>query len=314
MTDWVMVANPSVSLDVFYQIKIAGEVKDTGKLGHGGRVTPTFPGVMNGPVEVTSCSAAFNVYTGACDSPATSPNLIASQRVLSNGGSAFNEVPGTSAESLSGHYYWTWYDNKSATDWVMVANPSASAAVYYQVKIAGNVKDTGRLAQGGRVTPTYPGVMDGPVEVTSCSAAFNVYTGDCDSPATSPNLIASQRVLLGPSFEEVPGAATLSSDYNWTWYDQHSPGSLNWVLVANPSASDDVYYTVTVAGNIQSSGTIHPGKNVTPTFPSLMGGPVEVQAWTGDPDPTKGTPANVIASQRVLWNGYFNEVLGTTLN
>lgn len=43
---------------------------------------------------------------------------------------------------------------------------------------------------------------------------------------------------------------------------------------------------------------------VTPTFPGTMGGPAEVTS-------TGGT---VITSQRVLWNGYFNEVQGTVLN
>lgn len=49
--------------------------------------------------------------------------------------------------------------------------------------------------------------------------------------------IASQRIIWGPSFEEVPGYshAALFSNYHWTWYDQQSAGMTNWVLVANPS-------------------------------------------------------------------------------
>ncbi|MCL6105890.1 MAG: hypothetical protein M1309_00830 [Actinobacteria bacterium] len=42
------------------------------------------------------------------------------------------------------------------------------------------------------------------------------------------------------------------------------------------------------------------GGNWNPDFPGKMGGPVNVTS-TGGP---------VLASQRVLWNGYFNEVLG----
>ncbi len=63
-----------------------------------------------------------------------------------------------------------------------------------------------------------------------------------------------------------------------------------------------VYYQVTIAGQNPgpgSTGQVASGQNVTPTFPGKMGGPVAVSA-TG----------NVIASQRVLYNGYFNEVLG----
>ncbi len=301
MLNWVLVANPSTSDDVYYQIKIAGDVKDTGKLVPGDKVTPTFPGVLGGPVEVTSCSAAFDQY-GNCSG--TNPKVIASQRVLSNYGTAFNEVPGIPANELSGDYLWTWYDNQSpgATDWVLVANPSTSDDVYYQIKIAGDVKDTGKLVPGDKVTPTFPGVLGGPVEVTSCSAAFDQY-GNCSG--TNPKVIASQRSIWGPSFEEVPGMSigSLSWDYGWTWYDQKSPGSTNWILVANPGDTP-VDYQIIIGGQVMPTSLVNPGTisahgRVTPTFPGVMGGPVEIVA-----------DGKVIASQRVLWNGYFNEVLG----
>ncbi|MHB1390668.1 MAG: hypothetical protein ACYCXF_05460 [Thermoleophilia bacterium] len=83
------------------------------------------------------------------------------------------------------------------------------------------------------------------------------------------------------------------------------PGVSNWVLVANPAApgGPTAHYTVKVAGVTHAEGDLAPGARVIPDFAGLMGGPVEVTS-TGGP---------VMASQRVLWKGYFNETLGTVL-
>ncbi len=195
------------------------------------------------------------------------------------------------------NYFWTWYDNVSMKNWVLMANRASSATgLEFSLSIAGRSQNPGNLGAGtgvvppGRsLTPMLPGLMGGPVKVTA--------TGD---------VIATQRSIFGPSFEEVPGLAAsqtggysaLAKDYNWTWYDQESPGMTNWVFVANPSASP-VTATIKVGGKTMGAHSIAPGRNVTPVFPGTMGGPVEVSATD-----------YVIASQRVLYNGYFNEVLG----
>ncbi len=286
MTNWVLVANPGQDHNgnpqgpVTAMVKIAGVPVWSGPIAPGAKVTPTFSGKMGGPVEVI----------------ASGGDVLASQRVLSNYGSAFNEVPGIPAAELSDHYLWTWYDNASAgaTDWVLVANPNASAVTAH-IKIAGALRGSYRIGPGQHVTPTFPGVMGGPVEVWTDGGA---------------KVIATQRSIFGPSFEEVPGLAAstdggysaLTSDYNWTWYDQQSPGMQNWVLIANPNPFA-VTATIKLGSTAIGTYTIAPGKNATPTFSGKMGGPVEVSA-----------SGNVIASQRVLYNGYFNEVLGTVLN
>ncbi len=283
MTNWVLISNPGQDHSgnsqgtVTATIKIAGLPVWSGAIAPGANATPTFPGRMGGPVEVVS-----------------SGDVMASQRVLSNYGSAFNEVPGIPAAELTDHYYWTWYDMQSpgARNWVLIANPNPNPVTAH-IRIAGAVRWSGALAPGQIVTPTFPGIMGGPVEVWADSGS---------------EIIATQRSIFGPSFEEVPGLAAsqtggfsaLSNDYNWTWYDQQSPGMSNWVLVANPNASP-VTATIRIGGFTATYG-IPPGGNITPTFSGRMGGPVEVTA-TG----------NVIASQRVLYNGFFNEVLGEVL-
>ncbi|MHB1390906.1 MAG: Ig-like domain-containing domain [Thermoleophilia bacterium] len=283
MTDWVLLANPS-DTPVTYQINIAGTLMppstaNPGTIPAHGKVTPTFAGVIGGPVEVTSVGG----------------NVIASQRVLSNFGTAFNEVPGIPAGDLSNHYYWTWYDQHSPgmTDWVLLANPT-NAEVTYQINIAGTLMprstaNPGTIPAHGKVTPTFAGVIGGPVEVTSVGG----------------NVIASQRVIAGPSFEEVPGyrATDLATGYRWTWYDQQSAGVTDWVLVDNPGGTQ-VNYVIKIGGatmpvSVANPGTIPAHGRVTPTFPGKMAGPVEVTA-----------DGNIMVSQRVLWNGFFNEVLG----
>ena len=95
-------------------------------------------------------------------------------------------------------------------------------------------------------------------------------------------------------------------------------------MIANPSAQP-VHYEVYVAGSLKeqdryngaANTPIPAGSYVAPSFPGLIGVPVEVKSCFAQFD-TNGncpdtTPPPVIASQRQLWNGYFNEVWGQTV-
>ena len=315
MTDWVLISNlgvghsGNVQGSVSVTLKLGGSTIWSGTVAPGAEATPQLAGRMGGPLEIVS----------------TGGDIITSQRVLNNYGAAFNELPGIPAAQLSDRYLWTWYDGKTPgmTDWVLIANPdNAAAGVYYKIDIAGGCETPGAdaacltdggtpLAPGQYATPQFPGVMNGPVVVTTYSDAQRTM------PAPS---IASQRSLSEGSFEEVPGMpaslnggySALSPTYYWTWYDQKSAGSQNWVLVANPdpNPADSIYYEVTIGSSAtpMAFGTLAGGQKVTPRFPGIMNGPVKVEAWA---DASKSAPANVVASQRVLWSGNFNEVLGT---
>jgi hypothetical protein len=280
--NWIIISNPNGTA-VDYTIEIGGVVMPTttdnpGTIPAGGTVTPRFEGERDGPVELN----------------ATGGNVIASQRVLSNNGTAFNEEPGIPNGSLVSEYFWTWYDDLSpeAMNWILIANPNG-APVTYTIEIDGQVMPTttdnpGTIAAGEIVTPRFEDVRGGHVKVTS----------------TGGNVIASQRSVWGPSFEEVPGEGTLTSNYQWTWYDEASAGVMNWVLIANPNGAP-VTYTIEIGGVVMPTttdnpGTIAAGEYVIPRFPGVQDGPVEVTSTGG----------NVITSQRVLWNGYFNEVQG----
>lgn len=295
-SDWILIANPGMSR-VYYRINIAGVMREEGAIEPGRNVTPSFPGLIGGPVEVQAWSDAVGGVSPA--------DVIASQRVLTDFGAAFNEVPGTPVSELTSSYLWTWYDNRTAgaIDWVLVANPG-SERVYYEISIAGTTRASGSLEPGENVTPTFPGVMGGPVEVNAWS--------DRIGGSVLADVIASQRSIWGHSFEELPGmpASRMASWYHWTWYDQRSPAALNWVLVSNPGGVSPVFYEVRVAGTRRASGTLAPGASATPSFPNIMGGPVDVRGYTGS---DRSTPAPLIASQRVLWSGHFNEVMGISL-
>ena len=306
-SEWVLVANPPennqpVQADLSMNTA-SGPITATHVIQPGESWTPTYANVTGDAVEVK----AYRVG-GSPSNPADALPVIASERILIVG-TFFNEMPGIPASKLSGDNLWTWYDavnTDSGADLVCIGNPAPESSIWATIKIAG-VQYASTWIQAGQVaawSDSTKTLMGGPVEVTTC------YDQACTSPAPS---YTSQESLYGPSYEEIAGtpASSLLPTANWTWYDQLSAGSQNWILVANPNASS-IYYEISMPGvtpgvNAGASGVIQPGQKVTPQFNGKKGGPVRVSAWT---DSSKTTPANVMASQRVLWNGNFNEVVG----
>jgi hypothetical protein len=290
--DWVLVANPGIE-PVFYEISFGGRALESGRIGAGETVTPTFAGLMGGPLELRSWSDAERTL------PA---QVIASQRVLLNG-TAFNEVRGTPVEKLSDRYLWTWYDMEApgSQDWVLISNTNQQP-VYYELRLAGRLLAAGDLSPGESVTPAFAGARGGPLELQAWSAA------DKKQPA---NVLASQRLVWGPSFEEVPGTpvSSLGASYGWTWYDMKSAGMQDWLTMANPGDTT-IFFDIDIGGHSFASGILAAGEVKTPTLPGLMGGPVTLRAWR---DAAKSVPAPVMASQRVLYRGFINEVTGSPI-
>lgn len=301
--NWVMVENPN-QFRVNYMVLIAGWPHIRGTIEPNSYVSPAFPNIQGGPVEVR-----------ALDSNGQKVKVLASQRVLTNGGNSFNEVPGIPLEEVGADYLWPYYDNKNGTNWIMISNPFGND-IYYKVTVSGIDGAMGTASRtGGPIPPNssrseiIPNLMGGPVEVKTYSDA---------NLSIPSNSIVSQRTLWGPSFEEVPGSnrSLLKSSYIWTWYDMKSPGAMNWVMLTN-TMPDEVEYEIKIAGTVQATGIIpsisDPYPSVYWTKPGYMGGPVEVRAWKLNDNGTRSAEAcNILVSQRVLWNGHFNEVLGST--
>ncbi|MHB8793130.1 MAG: TolB family protein [Thermoleophilia bacterium] len=325
--NWVMISNPVNGTPVYYEIRVGGAIPafagGTGIIKPGLNATPFFPGLQGGPVEVYAWISETDP-SGTVQLKTQPAPVMASQRVLSGGGPAFNEVPGIPASELSGDYLWTWYDNHSdgAGNWIMIANPGDTstnpglAPMYYEIWIGGaKVQDDttggGPIPAGGYIFPTF-----GPPDVAEADGPVRVKTFTDAGHTAAMLSIASQRVLWGPSFEEVPGQgfSTLASTWHWTWYDQSVSGVYNWVMVAKPDLLDPtpIYYKVLVAGVEQQPCTLIPpsGRDI-PAFPGQIGGPVEVKGFSDNN--CLATSASIMASQRVLWKGNFNETLGTVI-
>lgn len=280
---WILVANTN-NFNICNRITIAGAPMTQGQggsgvLAPGARATPVFPGIIGGPVQVEAWSDAVGGSAPA--------DVIASQRVLTGYGQAFNAQVGTSEAELDETYYWSWYDNTSAgaRNWLLVANPHATPFEYH-VWIGGDWMDS-NIVQPGQVKAMTFDRRGGPMIMVA-----------------DDTVIASQRSTWGASFGETSGYpySQLGSNYHWTWYDQVSQGMKSWVLIANPSGLP-VDYEVRIGGQLMDSGQLNPWQMATSQFGGTMGGPVEVSA-----------NHDVIVSQRVLYNGYFNELLGTVLD
>lgn len=273
--DWILVSNPS-SNPTEVVIKIGGQEKQRKTLNGGEVWTPTFAGVMAGPVEIVSV---------------TGQSIYATQRVLYRG--SFDEIPGIPQQSLSRTYYFNWYDSASPgiSDWILVSNPSNAAAnANVTISIAGTVRGTKTVAPGQTWTPVYPAVIGGPVEILS------------DQP-----IFASQRTLYDKSFSEVPGTAAenVGTSFYFPWYDYRSLGMKgDWVLISNPSgASADANITIKISGLVQGQKVLKPGETWTPIFRQVMGGPVEISS-----------DQNIFVSQRVLYEAGFDELGGVAVS
>jgi hypothetical protein len=277
MITWVLVGNPSKTATASVTIKIAGSVVGTYSIGPSGNVTPTFDGVQNGPVEVTSTIPVFTSERNLYGYP--------------SGSQSFNETLGYPNNQLTTDYWFTWYDDKDMQTQIWVANPSSTATASATIKIAGAVMGTYSIGPHTTVTESYAGVQDGPVEVTG-----------------TRSIVASERSYWGPStsytFNEVMGYPNnqLSTDYWFSWYD--NVNMITWVLVGNPSTTATANVTIKIAGAVVGTYSIGPSGNVTPTFDNVKNGPVEVTS-----------NINVFTSERVLQSypgadASFNEYLG----
>ncbi len=275
--DWILVGNQG-NATANVEIYIGGVLMGTYSVPVGGRVTPSYPGVTNGPVKVVCTNQQ---------------PLIVSQRVLFR--ESFNEVLGVPESKLASEFNFTWYDstpeNYMRGNWILIGNMDTGAAAV-DVYIGGALMGSYSVPQGGRITPQYPHVMNGPVKVVSTNGK---------------KLIVSQRILFKDSFEEFQGlmSSDAGTDLWFTWYDSLRGNGMNgnWVLVANQGASTanvDVY----IGGILRQQLALGPGANAPLTFANTMAGPVRVVSTNGMP---------LFVTQRVLYLDSFNEIGGMQL-
>ena len=166
--DWILAANHGTQpadVDIF----IAGELKARysaaggNPIAPGGMVTPVFDHVTNGPVRVVSTNGQ---------------PLMVSQRVLFR--SSFEELQGTPPSRLEPEQLFTWYDSMLSNymwgNWILVANQGSGDA-RVEIYIGRNrmrdpanpANDFFTIPEGGRITPQFHNLTDGPVRVVCTS-------------------------------------------------------------------------------------------------------------------------------------------------
>lgn len=286
MSDWILIANTSDTLAVA-EVFVGGQLTGTYQIPGGSRVTPHFPGLMNGPVQVLSAGGQV---------------LLVSQRVLYNGN--FTELAAVPGGSLATEHYLTWYDEQTPgmLTWLLVGNQGTQPTTA-EIYIHGVLQGSYVIQPGSRVTPRFSGVMDGPVYVRSLDGQ---------------PLVVSERVLYQGSFNEVMSipASALAGEYNFTWYDSNIMNT--WVLVANPGAAT-VTAEIYIGGQLRGSYGIPGGGRVTPIYPGLMTGPVKVKSVGGEQlivserslmgnsfEEVQGTPPAALASTQ--WFTWYDQL------
>lgn len=277
--DWVLMANPPTGSEpARSSVRVGGITYADKSIGVGAPAeTPSFPGVIGGPVVVAS------------DEP-----LITSQRVLYK--DSFNEVTAIPEDQLEHEYYFTWYDQASPGmkgNWILVSNQDTVDADV-EIYIEGIMRGSYTIPAGGRITPSFPGVIGGPVKVT------------CPACAPGHKLMASQRALFNDSFNEVAAVpeSSLTSEYIFTWYDCVSDNGMagNWILVSNQDTGDaDV--EIYIGGVLRGTYTVPEGGIITPQYQEQIGGPVRVVSTNGK---------QLLVSQRIIFKSSFEEVQGLT--
>ncbi len=195
MITWLLLGNPSSTTTAHVTVRLAGSVLGTFSVPPSSSIYPLFPGVVGSPMEVTS-----------------DINIVTSQRSYTGPSSSwtFNEVPGVPNSRLTTDYWFPWYDDVKTSTSILIVNTSSTSTAHATIKIAGTVAGTYTINPGSTASPSFAGVQNGPVEVTS---DIPVFTSE-KSLGGSPNAVGSLNELLG-----LP-ASELDVIYWLPWYDQ----------------------------------------------------------------------------------------------
>ena len=136
--------NGSLTLNVIFgnvDVYIAGQLKGSYVIPVGGRVTPIYDGINNGPVQVVT--TAIPIITS--ERAYRGPNLT-----------DFNEMMGFPANQLTTEYWFPLYDTTSFMQtYLTIGNASTSQSANVDVYIAGQPKGSYVIPVGGRATPIY---------------------------------------------------------------------------------------------------------------------------------------------------------------
>jgi outer membrane protein assembly factor BamB len=254
--------------------------------GTSATVTVSLPGATPQMATVAAGAETYvNFPQGTIGGPVTvssSQPVLASQRVQYN--QTFNEVWAASAGQAATTSFLNWYDKASPgmnNDNIHLLNPGVTSATV-TVTLPGAAPQTVSVAGGAETYVNFPGMIGGPVLVSS----------------TSP-VLSSQRVQYNQSFNEVwsASAAQAAATSYFNWYDKASAGMYNDnIHLLNPG-STSATVTVSLPGATSQMVSVGAGAETYVNFPGNLGGPVTVSSTQP-----------VLASQRVQFYQTFNEI------
>jgi outer membrane protein assembly factor BamB len=264
LNDNIHLLNPGAT-SATVTVGLPGATPQTATVAAGAETYVNFPvGTIGGPVTISS-----------------SQPVLASQRVQYN--QTFNEVWAASGTLAATTSYLNWYDKASPgmfNDNIHLLNPGLTRASV-TVGLPGASPQTVSLAAGAETYVNFPGMLGGPVTVSSSVA-----------------VLAAQRVQYNQSFNEVwsAGAAQAGATSYFNWYDKASAGMFNDnIHVLNPGGTSATV-TVSLPGASQVV-TVGASAETYVSFPGSLGGPVTVSSTQP-----------VLASQRVQYYQTFNEI------
>ena len=261
---------------------------------------PTFDGAS--PItgfKVTASPGGATVTAGGGSSSATiGPLAIGTTYTFTV--TASNQVgqgdtsapsPGVTMAPPAFASWFNWYDNVSpgmTSDYIHLVNPSSSATATGYVVFGSDVRAFSIQPGAETIVGYPPGTIGGPIHVLG-----------------SATVLGSQRVEYNQSFNEVTALpdARAGTDLYLDWYDLASVGmQADNIHIVNPAGST-THVDVSGPGPALSADVPAGGETYLSWPTGTIGGPVHVRA-----------AAPVFASQRVEYDGTFNEVAARASN
>jgi predicted NAD/FAD-binding protein len=201
MATYLTIGNADPASSAQVSVYIAGQFMASYTIPVGGRVTPTYDNINNGPVQVISTNHV---------------NIIASERAYRNVADLtdFNEMMGLPVNQLTTEYWFPLYNNNSfMATYLTIGNADPASSAQVSVYIAGQFMASYTIPVGGRVTPTYANLNNGPVQVISTNLK---------------NIIVSERAYRNVAnltdFNEMMGLPVnqLTTEYWFPLYNNNS--------------------------------------------------------------------------------------------
>lgn len=244
MQSWLLISNPSDAQPVDVRVLIAGTERGSYRIEPLSTIKVQFDGISGGPVQVSSTNGQ---------------PILSSQRVVYGG--SFNEIMGYPGSQLTNEYWFSWYDQMSMQNWLLLSNPESAHSADVRVLIAGAKQGDYRIEPMKTIKLQFDGIVGGPVQVISINGQ---------------SILSSQRTLHCGSFNEVIGypGDKLTTEYWHPWYDDRIMKTN--LLITNPNDTVSSEVDVFISGQKEQTHILEPLSTIKCQFSGLTNGPIRV--------------------------------------